>query len=331
VLVENQRQGHLAPSPRVVATYRLPWPFNVGTPQRGQGPTGPAGGTVPEASGPSGLQHMAVDTPTPRARVGAEPGFPTVEPLIPPSPGSSSLSEGEHQGVPFVPSSNAQAPSTRDPRAKEVAGLKQRKRDRVEAGLDDGDSQNSTEGRRVRRRHEQWNQIHHPAPDIDYQDAPELVQYCEGSTSSSPPLAPPPVPPENASSSSAPLDAIKPLNQPIAPPRTEEESAPTLTEVNPESGSITGGATIWLHGRGFPAPFPLFARFGSAVVPTVSSLTAFVRLFLIDFPRNSATRTFFPVTCPPQPPRALSMLHYRRIQKQLRRSMEPASRSFTMQ
>ena len=308
MLVENQRQGHLAPSPRVVATYRLPWPFNVGTPQRGQGPTGPAGGTVPEASGPSGLQHMAVDTPTPRARVGAEPGVPTMEPLIPSSPGSSSLSEGEHQGVPFAPSSNAQAPSTRDPRAKEVAGPKQRKRDRVEAGLDDGDSQNTTEGRRVRRRHEQWNQDHHPAPDIDHQDAPEVVQHCEGSTSSSPALAPPPERPQNVSSSSAPLDAIKPL----------------------VSGPITGGATIWLQGMDFPDLFPLFARFGTAVVPTVSSLNAFMRLFLIDFRRNSATPTFFPVTCLPQPPQALSMSHYRSTHKRMRRRMEPVSRSFTM-
>jgi len=278
VLVENQRQGQLAPSQRVVATYRLPWPFKVGKPQRGQGTP------VPEASGPSGLRHMAVDTPTPRARVGAEPGVPTVRPLIASSPGPSSFTEGEHQGVPFVPNSNAQAPSTRDPRAKEVAGPKQRKRDRVEAGLNDGDSQNTTtEGRRVRRRHEQGNQIHHPAPDIDHQDAPEVVQRYEGSTSSLPPLASPPVPPQNASSSSAPLDAIKPLNQPIAPPRTEGESVPTLTEVNLESGSITGGATIWLQGMDFPALFPLFARFGTAVVPTVSSLIAFVRLFLIGF------------------------------------------------
>ena len=320
MLVENQHQGQLASSQRVVATYRLPWRF-VGKPQRGQG------APVPEASGPRGLQHMAVDISTPRARVGAEPGVPTVEPLIPSSPGSSSLSEGEHQGVPFVPISNAQAPSTRDPRAKEVAGPKQRKRDRVEAVLDDGDSQNTTEGRRVRRRHEQWNRIHHPAPDIDHQNAPEVDQHCEGSTSSSPPLASPPVPPQNASSSSAPLDAIKPLNQP--PPRTEGEIVPTLTEVNPGSGSITGGATIWLQGMDFPS-FPLFARFGTAVVPTVSSLTAFVRLFLIDFPRNFATPTFFPVTCLPQPPQALSTLHFRSIHRQMRRSMEPASRGSSM-
>jgi len=127
-------------------------------------------------------------------------------------------------------------------------------------------------------------QIHHPVPDIDRQDAHEVVQPREDRISSSPPLAPAPVPPQNASSTSAPLDAIKPPDQPIAPPRTEGESAPTLTEVNPESGSITGGATIWLKGMDFPALFPLFARFGTAVVPTVSSLITFVRHFLIDCP-----------------------------------------------
>jgi len=67
--------------------------------------------------------------------------------------------------LPNLPSrSNAQAPSVRDPRAKEVAGPKQCKRDRVEAGLDDGDPQNTTDGRRVRRRHEQWNGVPSAGP-----------------------------------------------------------------------------------------------------------------------------------------------------------------------
>ena len=173
-------------------------------------------------------------------------------------------------------------------------------------------------------------QIHHPVPDIDHQDTPEVVQPCEGSTASLPQLPPPLVPPQNANSTSARLDATKPPNQPIAPPTTEGETAPTLTEVNPESGSITGGATIWLKGMDFPALFPLFARFGTAVVPTVSSLIAFVRLFLIYCPRHSATPTFLPVTCLPQPHQALSMLHYRGIHRQMRRGMELASPNSTM-
>ena len=109
-------------------------------------------------------------------------------------------------------------------------------------------------------------QIHHPPSDIDCTDAPEAVQSSEVSISSSPPLA------QSAGLSSAPLDAIKPPSQAAPPPRTDGECTPTLTEVNPESGSITGGATIWLKGMDFPTLFPLFARFGTAVVPTVSSL-----------------------------------------------------------
>ena len=50
----------------------------------------------------------------------------------------------------------------------------------------------------------------------------------------------------------------------------DREGNSALTEVNPESGSITGGARIWLKGIDFPALFPLFARFGTTVVPTVS-------------------------------------------------------------
>jgi len=134
----------------------------------------------------------------------------------------------------------------------------------------------------------------------------------------------------NASSRPAPLDATKPPTQTIAPPVTEGESTPTLMEVNPESGSITGGATLWLQGMDFPTLFPLFARFGSAVVPTVSSLITFVRHFLIDCSRYSGTPIFLPVACLPQPHRALSMLHYRSIHRQMRRSMEPASQSSIM-
>jgi len=118
-------------------------------------------------------------------------------------------------------------------------------------------------------------QIHHPAPDIDHQDALEVVQPSEEGEWSAPTMVPPPVSPQNASSTSAPLDAIKPPTQPIAPPRTDGESAPILTNVNPCSGPITGGAEVWLLGMDFPALFPLFARFGTAVVPTVSSLIAF--------------------------------------------------------
>ena len=156
----------------------------------------------------------------------------------------------------------------------------QRKRKRVQ--LEQGDLP-APDPRAIRRQVDDANVLvqinrtgneltHHPAPDVDRQDAPEDVQPCEDSTPSSPPLAPPLDPRRGACSSSTRLDAINPPNQAIAPPRTDGECAPTLTEVNPESGSITGGVRIWLQGVNFPAHFTLFARFGTAVVPTVSSL-----------------------------------------------------------
>ena len=173
---------------------------------------------------------------------------------------------------------------------KVPAAQGKRKRAPVEQ---DGDSL-APEPRSVRRRMDCTNipaqinppgneQIHHPPSDIDCQDAPEAVQSSEGSTSSSPPLEPPLVPSQSAGSSS---DAIKPPNQAVLPPRTEGECTPTLTEVNPETGSITGGATIWLKGMDFPALFPLFARFGTAVVPTVSKLITCEAL------SNSLSQTF---------------------------------------
>jgi len=108
-----------------------------------------------------------------------------------------------------------------------------------------------------------------PAPAINPWDAPQGSQYREGDSSSAPPPAIPHSQlPQNAGSNSGPLNAWKPPNSAIPPPRIDGEPTPTLTEVNPKSGSITGGARIWLKGMEFPA-FPLFARFGTVVVPTV--------------------------------------------------------------
>ena len=163
-----------------------------------------------------------------------------------------------------------------EPRLPAVKG--KRKRPQIEQG---GDLP-TTEPRVIRRRMGGANvtaqiyppgneQIHHLA----HRDVPEVVQSCEDSTLSSAPLAPLTLSLEtsrSANSSSAPLEVIKLPNQAIAPPRTEGECGPTLTEVNPEQGTTTGGARIWLAGMDFPSLFPLFARFGTAVVPTVSPL-----------------------------------------------------------
>ena len=291
MLVENQHQGQLSPSQRVVATCRLPWHFKVGNPQRGQGaPAGPVGGTVPGASGPSGRYYMAVDTPTPRARVGAELGaelgVPPVELLIPSPSGPSSLSGGENQGVPFALSSNAQTPSARDPRAKEVAGLKRHKRDRVEAGLDDGDSRNTTEGRRVRRRHEQWSGASSAGPAgpsafalYHSPSRPLTTAAGPGVTQGTTPYG---ISSSNGSSNSPAMSATPTapqLDPPLLPVHGHQSAAQPvesrnsiLRSTNPRKGPVSGGTEIMLGVDDLPTTFTLYARFGSQVSATVSPI-----------------------------------------------------------
>ena len=116
--------------------------------------------------------------------------------------------------------------------------------------------------RNVRPRFDEGGAVDEPMPAaFNPRNIPQAGPYREGDSSSA---SPPAVsPPRNA----VPWKAPNPV---IPPPVTDGEGAPTLTEVNPEHGSITGGARIWLKGIDFPALFPLFARFGTAVVPTVS-------------------------------------------------------------
>ena len=89
-------------------------------------------------------------------------------------------------------------------------------------------------------------------------------------------------------------------------PHEEEPPVPTLTEVNPEAGSITGGARIWLKGINFTALFPIFARFGSAVVPTVSLVEMLCEFKTNQVLRHSPPATFLIVSCLVQPRQALS-------------------------
>ena len=89
------------------------------------------------------------------------------------------------------------------------------------------------------------------------------------SPSSVPPLTPLSLLASDIPPSSESLKAIDAPDQASSPPGTNGEPAPVLTEVNPESGPITGGTRVWLKGMDFPTTSPLFARFGSAVVPTV--------------------------------------------------------------
>jgi hypothetical protein len=66
-------------------------------------------------------------------------------------------------------------------------------------------------------------------------------------------------------------------NQAIISSNGDGNNAPMLMEVNPESGSITGGTRVWLKVIGCPSISPLFARFGTAVAPTVSPLACLSR------------------------------------------------------
>ena len=285
MLIENQRQGQMAPSQRVVATCRLPWHFTVGKRRGGQGaPAAPADGTVPlqhDASSPIGQPPMSIDTPTPRPCARAALGVPIVES----SPGSSSLSEGEPQGVPFVPSSNTQAPAVWGPGAKGVAGSTQRKRTRTEAGLDGGDLHNTTFERHVRPRLEAWDN-NPPSTDPAGPSAPPANHSRSRplTTAAGPGVTQGTTPHGasslNGSSNSPATSATPTASQPNPPPRPvqghpnsaqpAETSNTVLRSTNPRTGPVSGGIEIWLEAQDFPTAFALYARFGTQVTATVS-------------------------------------------------------------
>jgi len=188
-------------------------------------------------------------------------------------------------------SSNAQALSACDPRAKEVAGPKQCKRDRAEAGLDDGDPQNTTGGRRVRRRHEQWNDVPSAGPagpcaSVAYESpsrplttgawpgvtqgtTPHGVSSSNGS-STSPATSATPI----AATPTAPqLDLpLRPIQGHQSSPRPVESTYTVLRSANPRKGPVSGGTEVWLAVDDLPTTFTLYARFGSQVAATVSPI-----------------------------------------------------------
>ena len=120
----------------------------------------------------------------------------------------------------------------------------------------------------------------HPSPVNNPRDSPKCGRNCNDSPSSQPSLMPPPQLHCSESTSPKSLGDVIPLGQEMPTTGTDREIAPILTQVNPESGSITGGATVWLTGMGFPTTFPLFARFGTTVVPTVRSCFCLLRSIL---------------------------------------------------
>ena len=110
--------------------------------------------------------------------------------------------------------------------------------------------------------------FHDPPPAIGDQSTLQGVQSLQNGSSSSLLFVQPLQSPRDAGPSSVPPNSIESPNQAVPTLGTDGKRPPTLTEVNPDAGSTTGGARIWLKGMGFPA-LPLFAKFGAAIVPTV--------------------------------------------------------------
>ena len=163
-------------------------------------------------------------------------------------------------------------------------------------------------------------------PATNLQDPPLCGQHRDGSPFSGLSLTPPTQLPPNAGPNS---NSLNTPHQAIIPPRIDQEPTPTLMDVNPESGSITGGARIWLKGRDFPAVFPLFARFGTAVVSTVKTIKLPFEPCLISFLRLSPQAPCFPVICLPQLCQVSSMLRSQKITSRMHRSMGPVSQNFS--
>ena len=214
---------------------------------------------------------MAVDALTPRPCARNEPGVPTQELLIPSSPASLSLSEGEQQGASRMPTSNTQAPVARGPGANGVAGSMQRKRGRAEAELDTEELHHTT-GKRPR--HEQRNNVPTgtAGPSAPSADHPRLRPFTRAAGTT---------PHGTSSSDGSPTASVIPsASQPdpsLRPPRRQnspqpvESSTTVLRAANPRSGPVSGGREIWLEMEDLPTTFTLYAKFGDRVAATVSS------------------------------------------------------------
>ena len=140
--------------------------------------------------------------------------------------------------------------------------------------------------------------IIHRMPATNLRDSPQGVQHQEASSSSSPSLIGPSGPFRNTDATPDSFNTTIP-HRVINTPRTDGECGPTLTEVNPGSGHITGGARIWLKGVDFPAGFALYARFGTALASTVEPIDLPVTPFLINSLRHSVLLNFLSVLCLP--------------------------------
>ncbi len=280
----------MASPQRVFASFRLPWHFKVGNQRRRQytpaAPAIPANVTPPswnEYGSPIRQQSMVIETPTSRLCATAALSGPTLEPLILSPPVSSPLSEGGHQAVSFVPSSNTQTLAARDLGAKEVGEPAQRKRGLSEADLDDEGSRESTGGRRVRPRLEQWNDPPSTRTDRPLSPSANQVHPRPFTTATATEVTQETtLVPSSDGSSNAPATSVTPWVSQLAPSlhkvqghqssaRPVELVTTVLRAANPRCGPVSGGLEIWLEMDDLPTNFQLYAKFGDKVTPTVSS------------------------------------------------------------
>jgi len=123
----------------------------------------------------------------------------------------------------------------------------------------------------------------HPHGTNNPQDTPKCSLNRNSSPFNASLLMPPLRPASSICPSPESFNEVIPLGQAMSPPTTDGETAPVLMELNPESGSITGCVKVWIKGTGFPATLPLYARFGTTVVPTVRICLCHFSVYLNPF------------------------------------------------
>ena len=270
-----------------VATCRLPWKFRVGKQKAGQSPpAAPAGGAVTpqnDADNFSRRHSMFSDILAPRGM-----RAPTQEPMILSPSSSCSLSEGEHQVMPFVPYSNPQTPAARRPGTSTAAQPLRRKRGREDDGTD---PQDAGDKRRVRRKHDQQQRNDTSGTEGLSATAasPSRSQPATGAAGSGtahrsiqpgvPSSGNSSSPATSATSASQPDPPDMEPNLPLRPAQAHrglsqpaETHSTVLLATNPRSGPTSGGIEIWLTVDDLPTTFTLYARFGTMVTATVSPM-----------------------------------------------------------
>ena len=256
----------------VVANCRLPWHFKVGKWQDGQG--------APVELEPVELEP---DEPEPDELGYFFKGRVSIESIDETSPGSSGYSYEEDYAASFVPSPNTQVLAIHGLEAKGVAEPLQRKRGQAMADLDDEDSRESTGGRRVRPRLEQWSNAPSTRADRPLSPANQVHSWPITTTTATEATQETTLAPSSYGSANAPAASVTPSVSQLAPSlhtaqghqssaRPVEPITTVLDAINPRCGPVYGGVEIWLGVSNLPTAFTLYARFGTHIAKTVSPI-----------------------------------------------------------